>query len=1260
MIQSGSNNMIENRGLFKHPELTQPYEELGKKSLRSYESIASKIYSLAKRLKEEPENAFSEDDYRKELRLLDLIEQTAEEMIAEELASSVSKPEDESASEYTSYKEQQDRLSKLRGTRRYVEILRTEIGRRLEGQAQPQPEPEARAQTLPETENFEAQQFEPELLARNEMEFWHILPQFVPGFPASTNLSPDYPRSDERIADEQREEDEFEDQVELDLQAVERLLDALRKYVRINLANQSIPKNVAGKEHIEEILIPKVKEVQSVLEAKRAEFKLEEWKDSLSTNPVIQAYEAIQVAPRATFMEVMTLLSNIEVNRAEIAALAASAQAAGIDHRAVEEHLSNTYLTPLEVLTAQIEAEAFNLWKTEIDGRLQALHDLIALPLPATLADLFTYYENINQEVETVQAWETTEIERLPQSKKADGEEVVNDLIESANTRGQALVDEQWRILDLDHAFPLAGPERSAIADAQAAVNLGANLDDLRTQVRNLEDAIAVFKRAVNGHATDLIPQTKEKMDTDFIEPAIQVPQQVLEVAKEKIEELEGLTSTDIQSEFDRIVTRIFELGTLPIATLNRQELQELNTQLNEIRLKARQIRGLSDQLSGANEQKAEELIKQLIEKRESPANLTNEEIADELLANEVDPFSGVGIGANQRFKDLVTQFSARIDIAARPINHENPEEVQQELDRIVQRLRVGLVTMDVALKSKRSEAATGDRSRLYEVMAEKHISRREVLIGATYHPEWGELVRNTLRKIIEKSTSVPDREVATDPMSYPNLAGETGRGNLLHWLSIQDELRELPSPQGEDDAARARREAENKRRERARDFAFFTFTSFDLLNEILRILQRKTQTPSHNQKSKDIDRRWIVDPAAAAVHSAQRDGGTLSTQRGHIFVFQPITDAYCKNNEKRHELQEAQRLERLRRVALYGPDAEVLFDSIPAMTGIEGLFQGTYEWLLLNEGERLDFLRGIETLSAQDLYEAAESGWAEILNLLTSKIPPNLTKEHILEEAKDDMGLLAKWTKAAGKAKMFAKGETLRLTMVPFLTDYILRLFYGLANESVEYRDDVFKELVEALDRNGKDTSLKDFQFELDLVIRNLMRNKPRLHFIDPENHADRDGDYFIDKANRAPYVQNRLQREEQDALNANRPYTDADRRRDQLRFGQQFDNNATSVKANLRADIEVFLVRLRSNKSAVKGQASKSIYDPYLYNNQNIINFVNEYYKYKGKSIPPGTQRIYKGADPDVNNYYDMIDRKIALPTVFNSGKSDLVEEE
>lgn len=1209
--------------LGKHDELKTPYVELGQRSLKSAHSISSKIYSLVTELKSNPDATLSAEDKA----TLNLIRETVPDLMID-----VADLEDEER------KKAETDNAILKAVPRYIEILFKENEKRTSDQRVI----EAKIQPLP-AEGFDEVAFVESL--KSQFPDLNIVSQFIPNFPNQTKISQEYPKKDSRKPYIPRSLPDQKTIVYTDITMVTSLISGLERYVKYQLANEPGKAEFVNNEYVTQLRL-----VLDQLQGVESDQLFEEWKKTVAAKePFSKASARAKITTQGVSIDdLKTQLSTATTLLSEIEnAISAEQNIAGKDVP-IKEHIDGKFVAPLKADIEILKDKVYENWKSDIDAELTELERLLGVD-NTSVEQFQLHYQGLETELAGINGQREVWLQRLPEEVKKVGTNYLDEKAQQARDKMTKTREDQIDFLR-KHEF---GPTSNVVRE------LSHTVVKVRLQMPGSRDVDGLFaplqaelvhkmediKREVDSQLQYIIDDNGQSILKDLKKELLQEAESVLNQIKDRIDEIEKTGKKDKISTLNAVITEILGLREDQVGTYTREYLASLKEDLSQARTDARGVGvNLSDLDNGEDLTHATTMIDRLIESRENPIHLTLEEIVDELLRLQVDPYNYGHLPEKDRGRQLAVEYDIRTDNAL-DNDFRNPEE----LKRIVHKMRAALVNMDVVLKAEDKTAATGNRSQLYTVMKQKKISRKEVLIAATYHPDWGELVREIIFDIVD--TSVEAEYDDSIMISYNNLVGESGRDNLRIWMESQPRYQDIKPRPGETDVQRQRREQENKRRKTARLFASSLFTGYDILNDILRILQRRTRTASHNQKIKDtVDRRWVDDPASSAVHSLQRDGGTMSNSRGHWWVYQEVTDDYCASDEKREILREWQELERLRRVALQGPDVEVIFDSIEPQVERKGLFGSTLDLILLNEGESLDFNTGEANLYTHDRYETAESGWTDTLNFVTEKITNGLTEEDFIAQVKDDVNIIARWTKAVSRGKEFADAETYKLTFEPLFTDYIMRAFYALERTDIEFREQMFVKVVEMLDANGRDASLKGFQFELDLVIRNLMRNKPELWYTDGGGRR-RSGDAFV-RRKKPAYLKEKIAEEES---RRGKSFTEKERRERERFYGNQFDVIAKEVAKNLRFDVEKFLRILK--KKGPEEQCSKSLFDPFLYNHDNIINFVKAYYEFHGKSIP--RSRGLPNQTTDDKDYFAYIDGTKALPTIFNNAKSDIEVE-
>jgi len=606
---------------------------------------------------------------------------------------------------------------------------------------------------------------------------------------------------------------------------------------------------------------------------------------------------------------------------------------------------------------------------------------------------------------------------------------------------------------------------------------------------------------------------------------------------------------------------------------LSRAEVSDLKIELNRLTLR------LFNLLHDSEDPRADSLnasiaqtelrIQKLLEPREV-STMSLKEVVDEVvggveggdLANlDVFDWGFWKAAPESHNKDLFNRFQ-NIAYSALP-------EREADIDRVVQKIRAQLVTLDNKLIEEIGKATT-DRPNLFKELNKRQVSRTELLSVTTQHPEWGGQVREMLRFIIEQGAKRPGEEGYINNLSYDTLSGESGRSNLGAELEKRF----------------------GHYHEYARFFASKLFTAFDMLTISLQELQKKTKTRGHNGFVDDKDRVLLQDPLAGYIHRSQRYGGNKKDWAGWWMIYLPPipvnqTLGPQGNDEQGHRIDGAHTLREMQEMVL--ANQEVYFDTdairgkIPFRGFCESFFPDTYNLATLGPGEALrvwdtlvdgtgnvllryevDTATGITrvtddggtllgTISGEDLFDpagvrlggikeknvgvnlsgrlisvaessskmedylTAEGAWQELLEHMFQSIPP-LTRAQIMEESKEGGkgGLLSEWLQAAGRAKMFP-GSHLREGLAPMLTHFIFRLFTAYKGTTTDSRQELFHEVVEAL-RHSKQIGGLDAPYlraQVDIVINNLRGPWHGMSYsLKPYNHyRENQLDEYVDK---------------------------------------------------------------------------------------------------------------------------------------------------
>ncbi len=1238
--------------LHTNTELTEPHQDLGKKSLRSYESIASKIYSLAKKLNETPAKGISEQDLQNELKTLDLIDASLDELIQEEEAGE--QKENLSGNNV----DWETPLARLKIAKRWVKNLRPHISKRLSEHG------EIKTQVIAsekQQERFNPREFFKELVRR---------PEFTPN--PLGELAPftsRYDVEDVQLTEEYPPEEKTTNKlnrVVSDINSLSKMLSALNKYESVTVMGEDFAEE--KRDQIRRAVRPVWEKLLTRLEERKKKLLFEQWKETAPKEPGFQFFQKLlEIKTQAAYSDRKSAQAQLDVFNNAVAGLekiilVEQKKYQGYE-REVESFIREKYIIPIEDQAQPLEDEVYRLWIEEMNGDLAVLVDFSTRSCHS-LEEYLYLYKDLGDESNAIQSSMEDLIKILPDRFKINGQQHIQARLNKANQRIAELPQAQMAFFkDVLFGSGVIIRQKLDTAVKDASNSLSSNDIDglLQPAEQELLVRITNLNTAFESQNLNLIPENRTQ--TDQVKQEIldgssnpNSPIKVLEKLRLRIKKLEDDVGADKQKVLKEIITEILSLKEDNAGTYNREYLKSRQDDLDKARLVARAAGvSLANQDDISDLDKAERHIVRLRELREAPNNLTLEEVVDELITRQADPF-GEYNQSDLRLRDLIVRFDDLTDNSL-DSDFRNPAE----LNRIVQKMRASLLFMDVSLKKGR-KSATVDRSQIFDTVSPDgtvlkaggltsyKLSRPEFFIGVTYHPEWGETVRNFLEKIIYTSYEVSASGNAAHIISYEKLCSETrGRDNLKDWLKDQPGVKEIIiSPQASVEQ-RKLEEEENKRRSLARFFIVETFFSHDMLTDILRMLQRRTKTRGHNPQVPDKDRIWLDDPAAGAVHSAQR-ATNIKSERMNWFVFQEITDDYCANDEKREILRKVQYLERLRRRALFGDDAEVLFDSIDPVTGADTVFTSTYDYVHLQEDEVLDWNTGKIKVTDAGQYPNAEDGWTHILNKMTEETPDNLSEHTIVQKAKKDSGLITDWIKAAGQLKMFGAGKTLEKTMEPLLTDYILRLFLDFNNQDPDVRGRLFREVIELLDQNGKDATTAAFQFELDLVIRNLMNGdiRPHLHYLD--NGKQVDGTMYL-RRYRSRTFQQALRAEEK---KKGAKLSDAEQEAFERKFEVEFTTRSKEVAKNLRHDIEHFLHAHIHGKKPGQNVMAKALFDPFKWNTENIEIFVKAWMANE-QMISPST---FLARGDDATYFRNVMKQNIELPKVLNRASAEKLE--
>lgn len=280
---------------------------------------------------------------------------------------------------------------------------------------------------------------------------------------------------------------------------------------------------------------------------------------------------------------------------------------------------------------------------------------------------------------------------------------------------------------------------------------------------------------------------------------------------------------------------------------------------------------------------------------RPEVSEMTLKEIAEELLDARMDPFLWkewkVASGAD-RERDIVNEFirqgltaididSELKDIPAGELREAKRSELaKKEIDRITTKVGVQLGTLDNVLQHE-NEKASGNRGNLFAEAHTRVVTRRELLIATTEHPEHGHQVKEIFDRVIKvsslrKGECVVIRNGKEVSILENDIKDEDG--NFTEEIVYKhDSLLNFNALQGEKGRTILNRYIEREFKDfspEAKNLSQRAFIAFDFLTLSLRELQKRTQTRGFNGGIADKDRVMFSDPVAAAVHRMFRYGG--------------------------------------------------------------------------------------------------------------------------------------------------------------------------------------------------------------------------------------------------------------------------------------------------------------------------------------------------------------------------------------------------
>lgn len=416
-------------------------------------------------------------------------------------------------------------------------------------------------------------------------------------------------------------------------------------------------------------------------------------------------------------------------------------------------------------------------------------------------------------------------------------------------------------------------------------------------------------------------------------------------------------------------------------------------------------------------------------------------------------------------------------------------------------------------------EMPTCTRSALFEQMEKRQIERVDILLGLTYHPKYGSLIRKALRDLVEQIAS------NNPPIGYDQVTrGGRGRTKIKEYIeaNYEDEIRNqvLADLNGLE---------KDRMTKHLIEVIWKLHFAFDLLTVSFADLQKNTKTIVHGTKKsgqevKDLDWVFISRPDAGLVHRLFRYDTPSDWSANYLTFLSRIPHDYGRNNsdgshpEERRKLVEIQKTLLMQAEALYGADSFSGENGIEPTDLFHPLFPDHFSFLTLAPGEIIEGNEGQyftggdlgeplpverprmggDSVNDRDLYQQAVKGWNYMLQTVLGDLPDPITREMILEKAPTekssiDLGLIDQLIKnGAGLAKVFP-GEHLTRALAPFFTNYIIRIF-ARYDSSEEYRQATFKQVVEKLRESSNDKAgLYDYRDQIEDVIARISADPSR-----------------------------------------------------------------------------------------------------------------------------------------------------------------------
>lgn len=482
------------------------------------------------------------------------------------------------------------------------------------------------------------------------------------------------------------------------------------------------------------------------------------------------------------------------------------------------------------------------------------------------------------------------------------------------------------------------------------------------------------------------------------------------------------------------------------------------------------------------------------------PQKMTQLELIAELRQLGVDPILTYGKEASDDRSRLLARFFVKNAGSYQSLKHEDGSDAspREKIEVLVEQVHFLLGLLNGKLEQGKGYA-TRPRQDLTKLLNQYLLTRDQILIACTYHPDWGKDVRMILDEAIKDGAAATTKYL--DPSNPDKRVEVVVSGPSMRPQKFNYGL--LTSSEGSAYLSAYIDQCFPAVPTKAKELAKMIFEVFTLSDIILAQGQREANgTRGHNTDEK-YDPIFTQDPVASFVQNWDRYGANLADWRAWFLVFlEDIPDGLYGAAGNAHDMREFQKLIRFY-YDMFFP-IEVISRQ-PVAGYCESYFPDARDMVMLNplvKGEESIDLLGLKTVKGKDgvttadvapqlfdwdKYDIAVDGWKTMIEFSFKSLGTNLTEHQILETyGEEKKGMLNDFFSAASKAKMFAP-KHLALFLEPMMTLFCARLIQSSSGDMIS-RKELRDKMIEQIRKTGQDErALKDYQRELDAVITHL-----------------------------------------------------------------------------------------------------------------------------------------------------------------------------